>query len=104
MEEFILFAGVYGTVKNNIAIKQGKLGGKKGYLFARIWLPYDELKYQYSNLQKHKFLLPYYEVCRWCRLFFKGKIKKSVKELNTSQEISQEQVDFLSDLMRILEL
>lgn len=83
LEGYIISGGVYGNVDNNITYKQNKKGGKSGYIFYRIFMPYDVLKYLYPSLQKHKWMYPFYTVRRWIeRLLFGKKVKKSLKELN----------------------
>jgi len=104
MAEYILGAGVYGSKENKIAVKQDKTGSKLGYLWRRIFIPYDELKYFYPKLQKKKWLLPYYEVKRWFRLIFGGKLNSSVSELKTGLNMSEEKSARVVGLMKKLEL
>lgn len=88
MERFVMEGGVYGTVKNNISIQQAKKGGKLRYALARIFIPYDTLKYTYPVLQKHKWLLPVCQIRRWFRLVFGGGIKRSMRKLSLNSSIS----------------
>lgn len=82
LERYIISGGVYGNVDNNITYKQNKKGGKLGYIFYRIFMPYDVLKFIYPSLQKHKWMYSFYTVRRWVeRLLFGKKVKKSLKEL-----------------------
>ncbi len=104
MAEYILEAGVYGATENKVAIKQKKQGSKLGYLWRRIFIPYDDLKYYYPKLQDKKWLLPYYEVKRWCRLVFGGELKKSVNEIKTGVSMSDEKSRYVNSLLEKLEL
>ena len=87
MEDFVLAGGVYGTEKNRITMGQARRGGKLRYALSRIFLPYHTIKFHYPVLQKHKWLLPFCEVRRWCKLIFLGGARRSAKELKTNSEI-----------------
>ena len=87
LENYIISGGVYGNVENNITYKQNKKGGKIAYVFYRVFMPYDVLKYIYPSLKKYKWLYPFFTVKRWTeRLLFGGKVKKSLRELNALVE------------------
>lgn len=81
LSNFILNAGMYGDVKNRVAITKVKKGGRWKALSSRIFLPYRQLKLQYPIVQKHKILVPFYQVKRWFHLLDKDRRKKSVREL-----------------------
>ncbi len=89
MQDYILSGGVYGTVENSVMVWQVKKGGKLRYALSRIWLPYESLKFYYPSLGKHKWLLPFYEVRRWFRLLFCGGVKRSVRELQANQNVTE---------------
>lgn len=105
MEDYILKAGVYGNTENKVAVAQrrGK-GGKLGFLWRRIFIPYDDLKYYYPVLQKHKWLLPVMEIRRWFRLIFCGGFKRSLKELKTGASMSDQRSASIEGLMKELKL
>ena len=90
MQEFILFGGVYGNTSNRVLIQQVKIGGNSKYLLSRIFLPYRFLKYQYPIIQKHKWLTPFCEICRWVKLVFNGGVKRSQQEFGANSNISVE--------------
>lgn len=90
LETYIFEGGVYGNEKNRIALNQSKRGGKLQYALSRIFLPYDIMKHYYPVLQKHKWLLAWYHVKRWCKLLFRGGVSRSVQELQTNAQISYE--------------
>ena len=87
MERYVISGGVYGTEENRITVGQTRRGGKLGYALSRIFLPYHALKYHYPSLQKHKWLFPFFQVRRWCKLIFLGGIRRSAKELETNRRI-----------------
>ena len=88
MENYILRGGVYGSDGNRIAVQQQKQGGKFKYLLSKIFLPYEEIKFHYPILEKHRWLTPFMEIRRWCKLIFCGHMKRSIKELSYNQSIS----------------
>lgn len=89
IEEYILNGGVYGTLENRVAVEQGKQG-KFGYALSRIWLPYKTLKFRYPSLEKHKWLLPFYEIRRWVAILFDGGVKRGSNELKVNANLSDE--------------
>ena len=104
MQRFILSGGTYGSVDNGVALKKSKKGGF-GYLLSRIWLPYDRLKYQYPYLNGRKYLILWYEICRWWRLLLhKDKLKRSVNELRTSANVGGDEQQAISEHLKELGL
>jgi len=93
MEDYILRGGVYGNNENRIMVQQQKTGGRIGYALSRIFLPYDVIKFHYPILQKYRWLTPFMEVRRWCKLVFCGHVKRTVKELKYNQNISLDKAD-----------
>lgn len=102
MQNYILRGGVYGTSGNKIAVQQQKKGGKIKYAISRIFIPYDVIKFHYPVLQKHRWLTPFMEVRRWCKLIFGGHAKRTLQELSYNQKISKdngnEMKTFLKDI------
>lgn len=98
MEEYILNGGVYGTLENRVAVEQGKQG-KFGYVLSRIWLPYKSLKCLYPSLEKHKWLLPFYEIRRWFALLFNGGVKRGSNELKVKANLSDEKKQAAKNLI-----
>lgn len=104
MAAFVLSGGVYGTVENSVATQQGRKGGKLRYALQRIYIPYDTIKYYYPILQKHKWLTPFYQVVRWCKLVFKGGWRRAAYELHANAAVSREEVASVAKLMHNLGL
>ncbi len=102
--EFIINGSIYGTVENRVAVQQSRHGGKLRYAFDRIFLPYEALQHHYAVLKKHKWLMPFCQVRRWCKLLFLGGAKRSALELKQNQIISKEKIETTSDLMDSLGL
>ncbi len=103
-EKFLFSGGVYGTKENYTAVGQSKNKGKAGHLFKRIWLPYQFLTIEYPNLKGKRILQPFYEIKRWCKLFKKDTLRRSVKELKMNTSMSREKVDETKAMLRDLGL
>jgi len=105
MQSYIFRGGVYGNVENHIAINQAKSGGKFKGALSKIFQDYDTIKCQYPILKKHKFLLPYFEVCRWCRLIFsKKERKRAMDQLNINSSLSGDLKKIAENLIDNLDL
>ena len=61
MEDYILQGGVYGTLKQNLAMSQNKKGGKFRHLMSRIFLSYKDMEVYYPSLKKCPILFPFYQ-------------------------------------------
>ena len=99
MGHYILDAGVYGNLENNIAIRHSKKGGKIRYILSRLFLPLERLKLQYPIVGRHKWLLPIFQVVRWVRLFSWPRVKRTVKEIKRNLNISQDKITEMAELM-----
>ena len=93
MQNYIIRGGVYGTSENRITVQQLKKGGKLRYALSRIIIPYEDIKYYYPILQKHKWLTPVMQIRRWFNLAFFGGVKRSVRERSCNSNIPKSQVD-----------
>ena len=91
LETYIFKGGIYGTMDNRVVLQQTKSGSKAKYFFSRIWVPYDLLKHESPTLQKHKWLLPFYQVRRWFRMIFQGRMRTRMKEMDTATSVSVQQ-------------
>ena len=93
VQEYVLHAGMYGDIKNRIAIEQGKRGNKGSYVLKRLFLSYEELRFQYPIINRYKILTPIYQLARWGRLLCGRHKSKPLMELRLNREISEEQKD-----------
>lgn len=91
LQEYVLHAGMYGDIKNRIAIEQGKKGNKRSYVFKRLFLSYEELRFQYPIINRYKILTPICQLVRWGRLLFRTNKSKPLMELRLNRKISEEQ-------------
>lgn len=102
MEDFLLRGGVYGSTDNRVALEQKSHGGRFGYIFYRIFAPYEILKYDYPIIKKHRWLIPFAQIKRWFKLL-DPKIAKTVKrELSVNKSLekskAEEMKEFLDNL------
>lgn len=102
MQEYLLSGGVYGNLENLTLVQHRKKKSKFKYIIDRIFLPYDEIKYGYPILQKHKWLLPIYWVRRWFKLLDKRTARRVAWETKRASKMSQNEIKaadrFLSDV------
>lgn len=99
MQEYILQGGVYGTFENRVAVDQSQKGGKLRYMLGRIFVPMDVLSARYPSVERHKWLMPAYQVRRWFGIIFCGRLKRSVRELRTSGSISKDKESAIKALL-----
>ncbi len=104
LARFVLHGGMYGSMENDVAVKQMRRGGKLGYALSRIFLPYKKMKFRYPVLKKHPWLLPVYHVMRWITVLCKGNGWRSLQELETNISMPGQVVSDTWELMRKLEL
>ena len=100
MQEFILHGGTYGSTDNRVALQQRKRGGRIGYLFARVFAPYDKLKGYYPILEKHPWLLPVMQVRRWFMLLRPDVARRAKSELAANSSLESTKADEMSELLR----
>lgn len=76
LTDYILVGGVYGTYENSNRISTAKGKGKFKSLLEVIFLPKSGLEVMYPTLKRYPWLLPFFEVKRWFRVFDRSKRKK----------------------------
>ena len=104
MEDYILQGGVYGTLKQNLAMSQNKKGGKFRHLMSRIFLSYKDMAVYYPSLKKCPILFPFYQVRRWCRILFCGGRKAAMNEIKVNKNITTEEQERAKKLLEELNL
>ncbi len=102
LEAFVLSGGAYGTISNRVALNQRKRGGKIGYIFSRIFVPYERLVCYYPILKNKRWLTPIMQVRRWFMLLNPGISKMAKKELEMNMSVNsnkaREMNRFLQDV------
>jgi len=104
MQAYILGGGVYGNMQNRMVLAHAKVGGKGRYFLRRVFMPYNDLKEVYPSLKGKKWLTPFYQIRRWGKVFFGGRLKKSVKEAKVSAAVDQEEKQRMQVMMQQLGL
>lgn len=104
LERFVLGGGMYGSVENNVAVKQSGKNSKLGYAMKRIFPPLEKMKLLYPVLERHKWLLPLFFVIRWVQIIFTGRTNQSLQELKLSISVSPETENAIADLLNKLDL
>ncbi len=104
LQEYILAGGAYGSFENRVAVRQKKKGGKLGYIFSCIWIPYNMLKFRYPILKKHKWLYPFYQMRRWLGLLFSGKFFRACREFKANNQLPRERAIVAEELLEKMEL
>lgn len=90
MQDYILSGGAYGTTSNRIAFQQQKRGGRTKYILSKVFLPYNEIKFHYPILQRHRWLTPFMEIRRWFKLLFCGHLGRVSREARYSHTITDD--------------
>ena len=104
MEDYILQGGVYGTLKQNLAMSQNKKGGKFKHLLSKVFLSYKDMSIYYPSLKKCPVLFPVYQVRRWCRILFCGGRKAAMNEIKVNKNITTEEQERAKKLLEELNL
>ena len=86
IEQYLLYAGMYGDMKNRVAVQEKQSGSKFAYVWKRIFLSRKELMYQYPVLQKKPILHPFYTIKRWFHLLGRKKRKTAFLELKETMK------------------
>ncbi len=103
MQDFIFSGGVYGSLKNRLAIN-GCDKTPAGYFLERVWAPYDTMKKAYPVLNKHKYLLPLCQIKRWFGFIFSNRHKARVHEIKTFNSFEAEKKEKTDYMLKSLKL
>ncbi len=105
MEGYLFEGGIYGNLNHLIAMEQIQKGGRFKSALSKVFLKYSVIKHYYPILQKHKWLLPFFEVYRWCGLIFKKENRqRSVNFLKQNHQLPEEAKQLAATLLKELEL
>ena len=103
LQKYILFGGIYGTKVNSIAVNDEKKS-TVAYVADRIFMPYEKLCITYPYLKGRKYLLPFYQVKRWCRTLKNHRYASASEELKANRGVSEDRIHEFSGLLTELEL
>ena len=93
MQAFLLRGGAYGTVDNRVALQQKKQGGRLGYLWTRVFAPREKLERYYPILKKHRALLPFMQIRRWCMLLRPSVAGMAKREIQVNKTVNTESTE-----------
>ena len=96
--------GVYGSTDNRVAIQQKKRGGRLGYVFSRMFIPYEKLKRYYPILEKHKWLTPFMQIRRWFMIFKPDVAKMAKREMSANGTIDKNKANETGNLLESIGL
>lgn len=100
IQAYILGGGTYGSLKNYVAVRQEKQGGRIGYIWSRVFMPYSELKRGYPILKKHRWLMPFCQLLRWVKLIRPAPLRKAVKEIEFNHRSQSDEADAMSAMLK----
>ncbi len=105
LSDWILQTGIYGSLDAQVTMhRRGERDGKLAYVFHRLFLPYERMKWLYPSLTKHPWLLPFFQVRRWFDILVSGRLKKARRELSINAKLNAEQTAKAEALMNDLGL
>ena len=106
VSDYILRASLYGDKANRAALGRAKNGGKLKYLLTqRVFMPYAFLKDEYPALKDRKWLTPYYQVVRWCKMLRRrGGLNNTMKELKANAASKQSDGATAAEILKHLGL
>jgi len=103
-ENYLLPAGVYGSLDNRITVIRAE--GRSGFSYAveRIFPPRSSLKIAYPVLEKSPWLLPVCWVRRWFRLIFRGKLRQARAEYAINRRLNADTLQHTENVLSRLGL
>ena len=104
MQYHVLNNGIYGSETGNIAWKHITEGGKNKRAKNMIFLPYDRMVKKYPSLERHKILLPFYHIRRWCSAIFHGRTKSSIDTLKLNAAVANNKTEPIREMLKELAL
>ncbi len=104
LEQFVFNAGVFGSIENNVALEQLKKGGKIKHLLDKAFLSREKMEVYYEGSKNHPILLPYYQIKRWCRIFFSNGRDHALAEIKENQLMTTEKQEKIRNLYNQLNL
>ena len=110
LTNYIMISGAYGNIKHTIAVYLHDSKGNSEradrfkYIFSRLFLSYDHLKYIYPVLLKHQSLTPIYQVKRWISFMSPKRFRRVRNEIETYFKMDKEDPKRIIDMLHELEL
>lgn len=102
-EKYIFSGGVYGTVQNIVSVRRTEKSGSE-YAVSRIFVDRKSLAFMFPVLNKYPWLAPVFQVVRWFKLLFGGKMGRAAREFWMNANVSKEQTASVKDMLNYLGL
>ena len=103
MINYILGAGVYGTLENKVAMSRRE-GGKLSYIMRRFFPTMKTMKNLYPVLKKYPILYPFCTIIRWLKIIFKHNKRRVLNEIKYNANLSSDKQERMNNLRKSLEL
>ena len=103
LEQYILTGHMYGELEDEVSFGIDTNGLGK-YVFNRIFLPYNVIKYAFPVLQKHRWLTPFFQIVRWTKVLKKEYRKRLLYRIRSLLHMNHEDMDQISQVKQILGL
>lgn len=99
MESFVLTGGVYGNFDNSAKVQAAKGETKSKTFWNLMFLPRANLEIIYPKLKKRPWLLPFYQVKRWFRIFKKDNRKRATTIMKARSSVGGEEASSTEKLL-----
>lgn len=100
LQGYILWGSVYGSADRRVALQQKNKGGRIGYLFSRIFIPYAKLKRYYPVLEKHRWLVPAMQIRRWAMLLRPDIARMARRELEANKRVDPAKAEEMNAFLK----
>ena len=97
LEEYVIGSGVYGNLENRVKFYTRAKGGKMKYFIHRMFPSYNIMKYQFSILERYRWLLPVCYIIRIVKFAGSKKVNRALSELEISGNACAEEGETLFD-------
>lgn len=77
----------------NAAVFQQALSKRSAHWGSRLFLSYDLLKTTYPVLEKHRYLLPFFQIVRWFKKLTDGRIQRMRRTQQVKQTVHRKDVE-----------
>ncbi len=104
MYDYILGAGVYGSIRNRVLSVKAQKGGSFKYSISRVFMPYKKMKLSYPVLEKHKWLLPFMWIHRLIKKLFVKEKSKAADEMRAMTSLSKKEDKEMAAMLKMLGL
>ncbi len=95
---YILNGGAYGSLQNSVAMGKKKTNSALGYALKRLFLPYRSMTLQFPVLKKLPVLLPACWLLRMGKMLLGGKLGRSMTELKTAKNVTDQDVEVIQQM------